>query len=67
MLGRIGNSPMECASIPMPSHPTEQYKRNELDDLKKGMEHLYEFKEKLSKLHPIVADVIEKLLQHNRY
>ncbi len=68
MLGRIGNSPVECSPIPMPSHPPEQYRRNELDDMKKGIEFLYEFKEKLSKLHPVVFDAIENMLQfRNRY
>lgn len=68
MLGRIGNTPMECASVPMYPNEPRRYERNEMEDLKKGIEHLYEFKEKLSKLHPIVIDIIEKMLQsNNRY
>lgn len=67
MLGRIGNAPSCYDSVAVSAHPEAQHKRNELDDLKKGMEYLYEFKEKLLKLHPIVVDVIEKLLQSNRY
>ncbi len=67
MLGRIGNHPMECASVPMPAHEPSKYQRNEVEDMKKGIEYLYEFKEKLSKLHPVVCDAIEKMLQIQRY
>jgi hypothetical protein len=47
-----------------------RYKRNEKEDIKLAIEHLYEFKKKLEELHPKATDVIEKLLQnqhHNRY
>lgn len=68
MLGRIANAPLECASIPMPAHEPSRYQRNECEDLKKGVEYLYEFKGKLSKLHPLVVDAIENMLQlRNRY
>ena len=57
MLQRIGNSHLvsECkVSI---------YDRDEKDDIKKAIEYLYEFQEKLSNLHPIAMEVIEKILQ----
>ena len=67
MLNRIGNQ-MECsAKVPMPEMPSI-YQRNEMEDMKKGIEYLYEFREKLSKLHPVVMDAIENMLQrNNRY
>ncbi len=39
--------------------------RNEKEDLKLGIDYLWEFKEKLNKLHPQVTYTIEKLLQNN--
>ncbi len=42
-----------------------KYDRNEKDDLKLGLDYLWEFKEKLNNLHPNVLYTIEKLLQHS--
>lgn len=67
MLSRIANVPLETCPTPKPLYESEQYRRNELDDMKKAIEYLYEFKEKLSKLHPIVQDAIENMLQRQRY
>lgn len=67
MLNRIGNAPLQMCPAPMPAHPPENYNRNELEDVKKAIEYLYEFKEKLSKLNPMVLDVIENILQRPRY
>lgn len=39
-------------------HQPEQYKINELEDMKQGIEYLYEFRNKLS----VVQDVIECML-----
>ncbi len=67
MLGRIGNQMMTSCEIASPSQEPNRYIRNELDDMKKGIEYLYEFKEKLLKLHPAVQDSIEHMLQRIRY
>lgn len=66
MLSRIGNSaqPLACQSQ---DHAENRYNRNELEDVKKRIEYLYEFKEKLAKLHPFVIDRIEDMLQRPRY
>jgi hypothetical protein len=59
-----------CASVPLQMHKeVMRHERNEQEDMKKGIEYLYEFKEKLSKLHPAVLDAIENMLQYrsNRY
>lgn len=45
----------------------DRYERNEQEDLKLAIDHLYEFKAKLNKLHPGVLDKIELMLQHRRY
>jgi hypothetical protein len=45
----------------------EKFQRNEMEDLCKAIEYLYEFKYKLSKLHPHILDVIENMLQRPRY
>ena len=64
MLGRI-NSTMQCEA-PI-SVNENKYSRNEMQDVIKAIEYLYEFKEKLNKLHPCVIDIIENLLQRQRY
>lgn len=72
MLSRISCNPPQMAEI-SPSHSrmdreVSRHERNEQEDMKKGIEYLYEFKEKLSKLHPAVLDAIENMLQcRNRY
>lgn len=65
MLNRIGHQLNSCA--PSPSLVDDKWARNEAEDMKKGIEYLYEFKEKLLKLHPVVMDAIEVLLQRPRY
>jgi hypothetical protein len=44
----------------------DRYERNEQEDLKLAIDHLYEFRAKLNKLHPAVLDKVEMMLQHNR-
>ena len=63
MLSRIGNSNYtgEC-QVSAPSIP-ENWKRNEQEDVKKAIEYLYEFKEKLSKLHPVSQEVLATILR----
>lgn len=70
MLGRIGNQATDCAqAIPRAvQHPLESlYQRNEKDDVKSAIELLYEFKKKLSELHPIAQEVIDKIIQREHY
>lgn len=67
MLGRIANQPCMVNEAPRPLHSEDRWKRNEMEDMKKGIELLYEFREKLSNLHPIVLDAIENMLQRVRY
>ncbi len=68
MLGRIGNSPCMVNEAARPLHSEDKWQRNEMEDMKKGIEYLYEFREKLSKLHPVVMDAVENMLQRvNRY
>lgn len=45
----------------------DRYERNEQEDLKLAIDHLYEFKAKLNKLYPGVLDKIENMLQQRRY
>lgn len=67
MFNRIGNCTNQAEIRPISMHE-DRYARNELEDMKKGLEYLYEFKEKISKLHPVVLDAIENMLQfRNRF
>jgi hypothetical protein len=67
MLGRIGNSQICQSEIRTMSVNEDRYARNELQDMQKGMECLFEFKDKLSKLHPNVLECMENILQRQRY
>lgn len=67
MLNRLGQAPLMPYEAPKPLYSEELYKRNEQEDVKKAIEYLYEFKEKLSKLHPMATMVIEQILQPVRY
>jgi len=40
-----------------------RYERNEKEDLKIAIDYLYEFKEKLYKLHPFVIHLMDQMLQ----
>lgn len=66
MLRQLGNIPMQYEA-PMKSHSEDRWQRNEIEDMKKGIEYLYEFREKICKLHPVILDVIENMLQRPRY
>lgn len=66
MLGRISNMPLQPCE-PVRDCSQDRWQRNEMEDMKKGIEYLYEFKEKLSKLHPSVIDRMEDMLQRPRY
>lgn len=66
MLSRIGNQLMQCEAPRVMNEPSK-YERNELEDMTKGIELLFEFKKKLSQLHPNVLECIEQMLQRPRY
>lgn len=66
MLSQINNSVMApCAQVKTVHE--EIWQRNEQEDMKKAIDCLYEFKEKLSKLHPTAQQAIDNLLQRPRY
>ena len=67
MLNRIGNQICMQAEAPRPLHSEDKWQRNEQEDMKKAIEYLYEFREKLSKLHPVALEAIDMMLQRNRY
>lgn len=67
MLSRIGNNQMCQAEVRPIGLNESLYARNEQEDMKKAIDYLYEFKEKLSKLNPLVVDAIESMLQRFRY
>lgn len=48
--------------IPQPSGQVN-YQRNLKDDLKTALDLLFEFKEKIDKLHPNTKEIIEQMLQ----
>lgn len=52
----------EGISAAIPSEP-KTWQRNFKDDLKQAMEYLCEFKEKIDKLHPECARMIERMFQ----
>lgn len=68
MLNRIGNSANEAmACMPVQEVSKSVYSRNEKEDLKTAIDALYDFKKKLSELHPVVIDVVDNMLQRPRY
>lgn len=64
MLARMSPCNMQPCEI---NKIDERWSRNEMEDLCKGIEYLYEFKSKIAKLHPNTLDVIENMLQRPRY
>lgn len=67
MLGKIGHKPITPSQMPSVLYTEDKWQRNEIEDMKKAIDYLYEFREKLSTLHPIVFELIENLLQRPRY
>lgn len=45
----------------------DNWDRNEKEDMKLAIEYLYEFNEKLSKLHPQCKEHINHMLQDRRF
>lgn len=61
----IGRSYQDsCMSEPK---MVEKDRRDAKDDIKTAMDLLFDFNEKLSKLHYEARNVIEKLVQRDRY
>lgn len=67
MLNRMCQAPLMPCDAPRPLHSEDKWQRNEKDDVKTAIEYLYEFKEKLSKLHPTAQATIEHILMPIRY
>lgn len=69
MLHRLNNAPLECSAPVSPSEfmQKSRHQRDEMQDMQKAIEYLYDFKKKLSDLHPACVDMIENLLQRPRY
>lgn len=65
MLNRMCNESL-MSSAPVSPNPN-RWERNEKDDMKTAIEYLFDFKDKLSKLHPTAIDMIENMLQRHRY
>jgi hypothetical protein len=58
---------MQLGNQPQRLEVDSRYNRDEKEDLKKGLDHLWEFRQKLAELHPNVVGTIEALLQRQRY
>lgn len=61
---------MSCnrnANMPIVDKIPGTWERNEKEDMKLAMDYLYEFKEKLMKLHPLCMETVNNLLQERRY
>lgn len=59
-----------CQSFPVPEvnqKISSTYERNEKEDMKLAMEYLYEFNEKLNKLHPMCRELMHHIMQERRY
>lgn len=67
MLNRMCQQPLMPSEAPRPLHEKSSWERDEKEDSKKAIEYLYEFKEKLSKLHPVAQSMVEHILQPIRY
>lgn len=58
---------MQTDAIPHVKSAPSRYDRNARDDFPKAIEYLYEFVDKLQKLHPDCAEIIEHILQKQKY
>lgn len=67
MLNRIGNQLNMACEMPRQIPSEDRYARNEMEDMCKAMQYLYEFRDKLAKLHPNCIDIITHLMQNPRY
>lgn len=67
VFGNQCNLPMPSNAIKEESSTHSRFQRNEKEDLKTGIDLLYKFKEDLDKLHPQTIEVIEAMLQKQRY
>ena len=67
MLGRINNAPLPSTCQAESCKEPKGWLRNEKEDMITAIEYLYDFKKKLSELHPTVMEAIEHMLQRPRY
>lgn len=68
MLSSLGTEQlkMECvAQEALHSRVESRYSRNEEEDMQTAISHMYDFKRKLDKLHPICTRLIEQMFQNN--
>lgn len=56
-----------CAIPQATEKPSSTYERNEKEDMKLAMEYLYDFNEKLGKLHPMCRELMHHIMQERRY
>lgn len=70
MLSAI-NQKLDMCSSPMHMQANnvvlDRYQRNEKEDMKRAIELLYEFNDKIRELHPACLTVVENMLQRPRY
>jgi hypothetical protein len=60
-------NPAPCSPPGIQQCRDSKYDRDTQEDLKTAIDYLFEFKQKLSKLHPDVTSIIEHMLQARRY
>ena len=58
---RMNNGPT-CAPM-----VDDRYSRSQQNDMKDAIDALYDFKSKLDKLHPVCTDLIQNMLQQQRF
>jgi hypothetical protein len=55
------NNPHECVKN---SSDDERYKRDLKLDINKGLDCIFELREKLNQLHPTAKDIVIRMLHH---
>lgn len=67
MLRRINQSVCMPYEAPRPAEGEDRWQRNEREDIKAAIDCLYEFREKLAKLHPMAMEIIEEMMQRPKF
>jgi hypothetical protein len=62
MLLRLESKCSDLKPSPAISVHAEKYNRDQREDLKKAIDYLYEFREKLDALHPSIPAMMQKIL-----
>lgn len=55
------NNPNECHPI---DYNDERYQRDIKSDISKGVDFIFELREKLDKLHPVAKEIVIRMLHH---